>query len=694
MALINDTWVKKHISGIALRSQNVESIFKIRRISRSWMYLFRTVHFDNIIKCIKHKPKQTWLNLFVALYDWLPVQGSAQWLAQRVGNDNDPLIDILAGINNYTQPKPSTIGGSEISMLRGENPYQNERDLVKSKLGMTVFSGSIDTRWGKMLEPVITMYVDSVFNTCIVETGSIPGLRNTYGFPIQSYSPDGLAVIDINLLKRVLMNENSLNIQTPEWKKLWDTCKDIGTVMTLFEFKCPRRRNPKDNVPDHYKSQPQIGQCVINIMDIGIFGDGLFRKCGLSEFGFNPNYDKWFHNTDRYLKVDLPIVCGFIGIYNIPSNSQDKSEHIGKPSTSRLTSHNNESDIAQLTVTQMKRYTRELYTLFRSDITVPGSDYYHLYDSYYVQRHPQLGQISSFISVLLKNIPNIEICLTDIQKLVWNVLKMIFKTQISDTNSELLYEIVKNSIHSLSLAARAYNLDDIDFGYDLGFTQSENLKFYRKNGQTEEEFEDIAEQTADIDSYMTDGNKFYYPEFFYHKQNDEEQFSSPNNLVDFTLSEPERAKKWLYQHLQEFSNFCKTHGYKPVGVMPWKLMLMKLIPVWKKPDYNKQNEATIRSTVSAISSIRSQADEASLENVAKDDLLQQRKFIYKPLVDKMFPRSAYPPRKYKKKKTNQRKLVYEPVFTNKPIFANEPVFANDPVTNLVQYFDDDDFDQV
>jgi len=679
---MNSAWVKVNVSKIIGMVKTQSGVFKSRHFNRAWMYLFRTIQFDQITTFDGNQDR---LNLFVALHDWLPVQGSAEWLAQRVGRDNDPLNNILTDINGYEQMKPATIGGSELSTIRGENAYQNTRDLVKTKLGMSVFTGSIDTRWGKMMEPVITAYVEAVFDTKIVETGSIPGIRNSYGFPIQSYSPDGLAVVDLQLLRRVLENENIQYTQTQEWKSLYESCSD--DVLVLFEFKCPRRRTPKGEVPDHYQSQPRIGQCVINMMKVGVFGDGLFRKCSLRDFGFNHNYDKFFHNSDRYLKVGDPILCGFIGIYDVPevhmNNDNKNASKLGKPGTVK------DSLVKQHIIhtfedrRRSNKYIRVLYSLVRTEISSRGSDYHHLYQGLFVKRSLSLGHLPTLVGAVCKNVLNIfesieepeqELSSRDIEILVWSVVKIIYKTKIDQNNKDLVSSIVKDSILLSNTLTKRYDLTSLNFGMDLGYTCDPD-----SYGATLEQFENIMEQTADKDAYKPSGYKFYYPENCYYNIFDEPQFSK-NNVIDFTVKEPLRSRKWLYNNLTTFQEFCDSNNYRPIGVIPWKLMKVCFTPVWKMANFGKENEATIRSVVNSISSIRSQADESTLINLEKEQLRQQKKIIYKPLVDAMFPKSAFPPPKYPKKKKTQNLQSFNPV---------------EPITTInTQSFDDDDFSQI
>jgi hypothetical protein len=130
--------------------------------------------------------------------------------------------------------------------------------------------------------------------------GSIPGARKN-GKAISSYSPDGVAIIDANIIYDQLRFNAEADAR--------------GKTVVLFEFKCPRRRTPNGKVPKHYLSQPKKGMCILPMCSMGIFGDAMFRKCSIADFNLSDSYDKSFHDCDKYARVATPIVLGMVGFY-------------------------------------------------------------------------------------------------------------------------------------------------------------------------------------------------------------------------------------------------------------------------------------------------------------------------------------------------------------------------------------------
>lgn len=291
---MQEEFIKKYCNVIA-KNIDLASIIKLRSINKNWYYLSRTIDFEILAEKVSSRKDK--LKLLFVWYSWLPVQGSKEWIEQRQGTTHDEFDIILEKINGYKILKPPTIGGSEISSILGSNKYTSREDLIQRKIGNDVFNGNIDTRWGKMMEPVITMYTEHKFQCEINETGSVPGIRNENGHAISSYSPDGLAVIQKNILNTMFMD-------------IADSEKIV-----LFEFKCPRRRKPTDKVPEHYLSQPLMGMCVIPIAELAIFGDGVFRMCSGNNFAWNSSYSTWFHNTDRGAYNNDPYALGVIGLW-------------------------------------------------------------------------------------------------------------------------------------------------------------------------------------------------------------------------------------------------------------------------------------------------------------------------------------------------------------------------------------------
>ncbi len=217
---------------------------------------------------------------FIEKHKELPEQGSQKWLDNR----------------KYT------IGGSEIAVIEGTNPYQSIKDLFKTKLGINPFRGNVATNWGKIFENVVVLFLERLFECSIYETGSVPGC-----IPYTSYSPDGICTCSTEVIMS-LIEKNWI----PEHELMAEEA-----VIVLFEIKSPYARIPDGKIPSHYKSQPKAGLCHLPFIDISYFVDTMIRKCTIAELKTS-GYDTEYHNDFRIKDpecVSQHLACGIIGIY-------------------------------------------------------------------------------------------------------------------------------------------------------------------------------------------------------------------------------------------------------------------------------------------------------------------------------------------------------------------------------------------
>lgn len=215
------------------------------------------------------------LTQFIKKYEYLPSQGSQEWLDSR----------------KYF------IGGSEISVLLGKNKYKKVNKLILERLGVNPFIGNMACNWGTIFEELIRNIVSNKYKCKIVETGSIK--HDSYNL---SYSPDGLGVVKKNNLKDII------SIDT------LDEISKTDEILVLFEFKCPHRRIPTGEVPDHYIDQPRLGMDIIDITNVSIFIEGVFRTCSYKDLKYNKNYNNTCH-YDKQRISDNPYNYGFITVY-------------------------------------------------------------------------------------------------------------------------------------------------------------------------------------------------------------------------------------------------------------------------------------------------------------------------------------------------------------------------------------------
>jgi hypothetical protein len=204
--------------------------------------------------------KQALLEKYIASYKKLPAQRSVEWLADRKFN----------------------IGGSEMNVITGDNPYKSERGLIENHLGLAPFTGNINTYWGTVLEDLVVRILKNKWMCKIYELGSLPGVVK-----LQKFSPDGLTYLE------------------------------YIDMIVLIEIKNPARRMVNGKIPRTNKPQIYTGLDTIQIADIGMFVDVMFRRCSLDHFDFTPIHDYIVHPNKH---VDKPLMLYIISFYTSKGN--------------------------------------------------------------------------------------------------------------------------------------------------------------------------------------------------------------------------------------------------------------------------------------------------------------------------------------------------------------------------------------
>jgi hypothetical protein len=225
------------------------------------------------------------LHNFINKYKYLPIQGSAEWLKSR----------------------SETIGGSEISTILGLNPYQNVKQLIKQKIGLTTFKKAPPLWFGNIFEYILQQYTEYIFDTKIYETGSIPYEKSN----LIKYSPDGLSVINKKYLNNIISTDFLNSINDKE-------------LLILFEFKNPYMRVlKKDQIPIYYINQPRLGMEVIDISEVSIFIEAVFRFCSINDIiKLNNKYNCKYH-YDKIRYTNIPLAFGAFSLYYEKNNSND-----------------------------------------------------------------------------------------------------------------------------------------------------------------------------------------------------------------------------------------------------------------------------------------------------------------------------------------------------------------------------------
>lgn len=232
----------------------------------------------------------------------LAIQGSSEWLSSR----------------------KLYIGGSEMSVISGDNIYSKIDNLVAQKTDLITFTGNIATYWGKLFEGATTQLTEIIFNIQhgIKETGSLPG-----AVPNQRYSPDGLAVIDLVCdsapnYDTDLSTNSATDLTTDSAAESSsesgsDSKLILNPFIILFEFKSPFYTIPDGKIPKHYLPQIKTGLCSIGIADYCIFINNMFRKCRWNQLDHTISYDSKYHNKDekKLFVPTNPLAMGIIFFY-------------------------------------------------------------------------------------------------------------------------------------------------------------------------------------------------------------------------------------------------------------------------------------------------------------------------------------------------------------------------------------------
>lgn len=245
----------------------------------------------------------------IKMYNNSPKQGSDEWFKLKYGTDK--------------KKNMGSIGGSEISIIAGDNKYCNINKFIKQRSGIDdIYIDNKYTRWGIVFEPQIQKLVEIFMSCKIKNTGSVQG-----AVPHHRYSPDGLATIDLLCypFKETNLSEEQNIIINPVKK---DENEQISyqPFNVLLEYKCPLSRIPQGYIPKEYLPQILSGLCdLVNLCDIRIalFVNASFRKCSYKDWKYNSIYDEDYHASDKaeynkdiikkeYIK---PIALGGIFIY-------------------------------------------------------------------------------------------------------------------------------------------------------------------------------------------------------------------------------------------------------------------------------------------------------------------------------------------------------------------------------------------
>ncbi len=369
--------------------------------------------------------KELVLKKFIESNKFLPKQGSKEWLDSRL----------------------ETIGGSEISTIMGLNPYQNIKKLIMQKLGITNFVKSAPLWFGNILEYPLQKYTELIFNTTIYETGSIPFKKSKY----IKYSPDGIAVINKNKLRKIFKNIDIINNRS-NFDNSLDELKD--ELLILFEFKNPYMRVIKQNeIPIYYKPQPQLGLEVIDICEASIFIESIFRFCSYNDIlSLNYRYNTRYH-YDKIKYNNKPISYSAFSLYYEKNNNNKSLQNILDKLSEYLYNNDiNNYDISNISDSKLLNAILENIVDYKDikiiyhDIYLNNKHDYHDTDMFYYNKYNNINkfryEVNNNKNLIQENSSYVYLgCMC--YKMFNINIQPVYKSDIIDEN---LLEKVKNTI--------------------------------------------------------------------------------------------------------------------------------------------------------------------------------------------------------------------------------------------------------
>ncbi len=239
------------------------------------------------------------------------VQADALEITKSTNLQNWIALNEINGIKQHApewyKAKINSVGGSSIATFQGVNPYGTVLDIICEKIGLKKFITDIKPQWGNLFEDVIKRYVEHDKSTTVLgEDLYIEGPPGT------AYSPDGLAIMEVITPN---IYENITYVDTPNGpsQRIELKVEETKSLMTvLCEFKCPYSRIPSGSAPKYYVPQVKMGLDIIDLADIGMLAEGVFRRCNWEQLGNNPTYDKTLVPKSS---GKLPLAYGILGLY-------------------------------------------------------------------------------------------------------------------------------------------------------------------------------------------------------------------------------------------------------------------------------------------------------------------------------------------------------------------------------------------
>lgn len=495
------------------------------------------------------------------------------------------------------------IGGSEIKDIIG-GYYRN---AVKNKLAP---KGSLDhiiaIIWGNLFEPVIDLYTELKFNTKLYHTGSFIKKGTKC-----SCSVDGLAV--------------------------------INNQIAMCEWKCPYSRKPNGSIPPSYIHQVKHNTDIVEIAEVGFYGEAVFRCCKLNDIGYNDKYNTEYPNKDfkenkktESIKkfYNMPVACGVIcfsyepNIVTIPIDDYDDQI------VNQNNNQNNDLGDDDQIVNQNNNLNNDLgnddQIVIQNSNIDQNNDNNPNHDNnlnHYIDN--DLGGDDdnfNFISVV------------DIPDYIKEIYKLYHSMKVRHENNETFDETNygKYELHQIEQIDE-FELDDImnsdnlncdidgdlnhDINHDLGDDNDlnhdadhdlgddlDNDKTETNNSNTFGSIYDTSD-IIDFGHIMTDvalrnmkNFKIHYSDIYTYPKNDNLNYG--NNLDDNNLDGNNLECDNSVNFIDEEINKVKNETEYLVGYLPWKLMQIDYHYSKKIEGYTKSYENKVNKILDIVKYIK------------------------------------------------------------------------------------------
>ncbi|MFA6089419.1 MAG: YqaJ viral recombinase family protein [Candidatus Woesearchaeota archaeon] len=572
---------------------NIQDIYNLQRCCKTTLQAYRKLNVWNLTSKLGKTPKEK-LQIFINFYKHKAQQGSVQWKKEKEGSFESP----------------PTIGGSEIGSLFGINPYSKSKQLIASKLKITKFAGNTATRWGNLFEEVIFMFTEVIFKTKTIETGSIPGLQDEKGNVIQSYSPDRIGVVTKNNFIggiRKLARIMGINISGKIPNK--------PELIVLMEGKCPFTRVPGQEIPKQYTLQPQLGASTIKITDVCLYVDAMFRKCSISEFGLDSQFDTNFHGPCSLSQIDEDdevLAAGFIGIYykcdviketNIPKNESKE-------------------------FTDTENIKKKLKEYIIGHVGNPGSDFYGVNVHNLSSLMSLCALCDRYLGIIYDDIVSDGFTLNISKENEEDLVIKLLVEFIGEDQETIIKLLVPDALkanyqQSTKYFSKNYSIELDKIGIDYGSSNGKVTAIMLKN--------------VIDDKFSDSGYKIYYPDAFYVATSIKDYFDGEKHYQDDSEPVDIRSKKWLYKQVQIYKKWCDQNSVQSTGILPWKLLKTSYIPMPIDPNFIESAKPKILDIIKTIQQIKKTAsistDSESIEQKIKKEF------------DKKFPTRSKKPKK-------------------------------------------------